>query len=277
MNLKEKARIVEAAEAAYLAASFSAAPPEVAQVLGMKVYQMWGGVASLMLNDPTNGFWSRVIGIGIDRSISIDFLEAIDSLYLANGFAEDGGHQITLQISPVAKPDDYEAVLEFNGYHRGHTWTKLLRELHDIPDGDTDLHIRELDREDVPEYGRVYWEGFGIVHPQFADWMNAQLGLPDWKMYGAFDGPKMVAVSAMYARGDVACLSGSTTLPFYRKRGAQSAMMVARLKAAAEMDLSWASTETRSETTDYSNTSLRNMNRMGFEVLYERFNWLKKF
>jgi hypothetical protein len=277
MNLKEKARIVEAAEAAYLAASFSAAPPEIAKELGMKVFQMWGGVASLMLNDPTNGFWSRIVGIGIDRSISIDFLEAIDSLYIANGYANTGGHKITLQISPIAKPEDYEGVLEFNGYKRGHTWVKLLRELHDIPDADTDLHIRELDREDVPEYGRVYWEGFGLAFPPFTDWMNAHVGLSDWKMYGAFDGPKLVAVSAMYARGDVACLSGSTTLPFYRKRGAQSAMMVARLKAAAEMDLSWASTETGSETIDRPNSSLHNMNRMGFEVLYERYNWLKKF
>ena len=85
MNQKEKARIVESAEAAYLAATFAAAPADVAAELGMTVFQMWGGVAAIMANDPSGGFWSRTLGIGIDRPISTDFLEAIDSLYLANG------------------------------------------------------------------------------------------------------------------------------------------------------------------------------------------------
>ena len=81
----------------------------------------------------------------------------------------------------------------------------------------------------------------------------------------------------MYLRGDVACLSGASTLEAYRGRGAQSALMVARLNAAAEMDLSWASTETASEADGAPNHSLRNMQRLGFEVVYERYNWRKAY
>ena len=272
MNQKEKARIVESAEAAYLAATFAAAPADVAAELGMKVFQMWGGVAGIMANDPSGGFWSRTIGIGIDRPISTDFLEAIDSLYLANG-----GKSNLLQISPIAQPINWEDLVEAAGYTRGRTWVKLLRELNDLPEVESSLTVRELGVEDAPLYGKTYWAGFGMTHPVFEKWMNGHLGREDWRHFGAFDGKTMVGVGAMYLRGDVACLSGASTLESYRGRGAQSALMVARLAAAAEMELSWASTETASETDDSPNHSLRNMQRLGFEVVYERYNWRKAY
>ncbi len=272
MTLREKARIVESAEAAYLAASFGNASPEVAEALGMKAFQMWGGVATIMANDPTGGFWSRCIGMGIDREISTDLLEALDSLYLMSD-----GKSICFQVSPIAQPVNYEDVLEANGYVRGRTWEKLLRELHDVPEVETYLEIKELGVEHAPEYGEVCCATFGMPGPHLVAWVNDHLGKPDWRAFGAFDGAKMVGVGAMYARGDVACLVSGATLPEYRGRGAQSAIMVARLNAAAEMELSWASTETGSETADSPNPSLHNMERLGFEVVYQRYNWIKSF
>ena len=272
LNQKEKARIVEAAEAAYLAASFSLAPADVAKELGMKVFQVWGGVASLMANDPTGGFWSRVIGIGIVRPISVDFLEAIESLYITNGCKV-----ATVQVSPLAQPENFEDLLSAAGFVKGHSWIKLLRELNDIPDVESDLEVREIETSAGDEYGRVYWDGFGLPDPTLQKWMSAHVGKPDWKIYGAFDGATMVGVGALYLRGDVACLSGAATLESHRNRGAQSALMVARLRAASELDLSWASTETGSESEGEPNPSLHNMRRLGFEEVYQRYNWVKRY
>jgi hypothetical protein len=259
MNTKEKARIVESAEAAHLAAIFDAATPEVRENLGMRIYQVWGGVASIMKHDPTGGYMSRIVGIGIDRPITLDFLEAIDALYISN--AADSA---ILQISPMAQPSDFEELISGEGFIPWWGSLKFLRELHDIPTVHTEFAIREIGPHHAQEFGHIYWEGFGYTNPSLVQLMANEVGRPDWKIFGAFHDKKIIAVASMYARGDVACLSGSTTLPEYRHHGAQTALLAARLKVAAKMDLSWASAEAPVDNPETSDVAEEVLRHMGF-------------
>jgi GNAT superfamily N-acetyltransferase len=272
MELKEKARIVESAEAALLAATFAAAPAVVIQGLGMKIFQLWGGVASIMVDDPTDGYCSRIIGMGIDRPITKDFLEAIDSLYISNN-----GANAILQVSPIASPADFSQLIEADGYKKWFSVSKFLRELNDIPESETKLKVRELTVADANNYSRVYWAGFGISNPHFILWGASLFHQPDWRFFGVFEDNGLVGVAPMYVRGDVVCLPGASVLEGYRNRGGHSALMVARLQAAFEMDLSWASSETFTQTLDRPNLAIHNLKRLGFEEVYERESWIKNF
>jgi GNAT superfamily N-acetyltransferase len=85
---------------------------------------------------------------------------------------------------------------------------------------------------------------------------------PDW------------ASTAGFANGECADMLGGATLPQERGRGAQSALLTARARAAQAAGCRWLVAETGAEDPGDHNTSLRNLRRTGFEPLYERTTWL---
>jgi GNAT superfamily N-acetyltransferase len=271
MNLKDKARIVELAEAECLADGFAAAPAVVAKDLGMSVERIGGGVATIMRNDPTGGFWSRVIGLGVEQPITDDVVEEVIDLYSRHAMPTT-----LLQIGPAAEPEDWEDIVTRHGFTAGGGWVKMLRDASPPPPVDTDLRIRTLGASDATDYGSVYWEGFGFPDPRFKAWMTGGVGRRGWVHFGAYDGDTIVAVAATFHWQGIACLYGAATLPSHRNRGGQSALMAARLIEAAAHGDRWVSTETGTETDEDPNPSLHNMRRMGFKEVYVRRNWIRR-
>ena len=100
------------------------------------------------------------------------------------------------------------------------------------------------------------------------------VGTPAWKHYFAYKGDKPVACGATFLRGEYASLAFAATLPEYRGLGAQSALITRRLRDAATAGCKWMMTETAQETADRSVPSFRNMLRFGFQVAYERPNYI---
>jgi hypothetical protein len=214
MNLKDKARIVELAEAECLADGFAAAPAVVAKDLGMSVERIGGGVATIMRNDPTGGFWSRVIGLGVEQPITDDVVEEVIDLYSRHAMPTT-----LLQIGPAAEPEDWEDIVTRHGFTAGGGWVKMLRDASPPPPVDTDLRIRTLGASDATDYGSVYWEGFGFPDPRFKAWMTGGVGRRGWVHFGAYDGDTIVAVAATFHWQGIACLrSRDTSQPSQSRR-----------------------------------------------------------
>jgi ribosomal protein S18 acetylase RimI-like enzyme len=94
-------------------------------------------------------------------------------------------------------------------------------------------------------------------------------GAPDYRGYAAWDGGKMVGVAGLLVHGDIGHLSTAGTLPEYRGRGVQSALIALRAREAAAAGCKWLVTETGAG----PGTSLNNMLRAGFKPLYDPRNW----
>jgi GNAT superfamily N-acetyltransferase len=84
------------------------------------------------------------------------------------------------------------------------------------------------------------------------------------------DGVAAGGASAAYADG-VAALTGASTLPAYRRRGIQSALLAQRLADAAD-----AGCDIATVTTSPATKSQQNAQRQGFELLYTRAVLLKQ-
>ena len=268
MEERELSELAERVEADYMAAMFELAPPSVQDALGMEYLRLGGGVATAMTNDPTGAFWSRAVGLGWQQPITD---EVVDQVCALN--ARHQVHQVWFQVSPLA-PGEWESVLEAHGFVPGRTWVKFIRDTSPPAEVYTRLDVRELGHADADEYARVYWQGFGVQSELFEAWVRAQVGRPALRTFGAFEGDVMVGCAALYLDGEMGGLMGAATLPEHRGKGAQSALMAARLRAAARSGCRWVSTETGSETPDDPNPSLHNMRRMGFVEMYERRNWI---
>ncbi len=139
----------------------------------------------------------------------------------------------------------------------------------------TDLRITRLDPTEARAYGDVMIEAFEMpTDSALPAWCASQLGIPGFQMYGAWDGDVLAATASLYTANGIGTLAGAATLPEYRGRGAQSALMAIRVTDAAALGCAWITAETGTETPEEPNPSLHNMRHIGLVELYERRNWL---
>src|SRR5690606_18183489 len=87
------------------------------------------------------------------------------------------------------------------------------------------------------------------------------------------DGDRIVAGAALYMEGTTASLHSAATSATHRGRGAQSALISARIEAARAAGARWVVTETAVPAPGTRNPSTENMRRAGLEVSYVRPNW----
>jgi hypothetical protein len=271
MDAEQKALLsqpAELTEAEFSVDLFAEASDSLSQRLGLDYLRIGGGVATLMSNDPTGFYWSRVLGLGWEEPITDDMVTEIVNWYRAKG-----GSSVIFQVSPLVPQGDWETVLEAAGFTAGGSWVKCIRDISPPQAASTDLKIRRLTEEDGQRYAEVYWAGFEFENPLFIEWMSRQPKMDHWRTFGAFDGDELAAVGALFLNGDIGGMSGAATLPAFRNRGAQGALIAARVEAAALEGCQWVVSETGAETEDNPNPSLHNLHRHGFTELYDRRNW----
>ena len=90
----------------------------------------------------------------------------------------------------------------------------------------------------------------------------------------AYDGGQPAGAGALYVDGGVGWLGLGATLPEYRGRGAQSAILAARIEDARRQGCATVVTETGELADDRPSSSYRNILRFGFEEAYLRPNYL---
>jgi hypothetical protein len=224
-----------------------------------------------MANDPTGGFWSRVIGLGIDEPVTGEVVDEAISFG-----REHGAAGLVFQIAPEAD-GDWESLLRDRGVTPSSCWVKFAAAAAPREDVETDLRVDRVGPEHGEEFARVMCTGFQMpLDSALPGWFARapRWGEAGFTTYGAWDGDDLVATATLFVRGEIGTLSGAATLPSHRGRGAQGALMVRRINDAVAAGCAWVTCETGAETPENPNPSLHNMRRMGLTELYERRNWI---
>ena len=140
------------------------------------------------------------------------------------------------------------------------TFLSVAPTLHALPKKQ-DMEIRELAPHDLSDFSSA----FLAVYPQspaveeaVRTCLQAQYSQPEWRCYLACIVGTVAAFGAMYIHNGMAALISAATLPQFRRRGCQMALLTRRLADAAELgcDLAWSHAVCGS-------TSQRNMERQG--------------
>lgn len=271
MDRLAAARATELGEAEFMYRMFATADDATRSALGLAQARVAGGEVTVMANDPTGGFWSRAIGLGITEPVTAEVLDStID-------FArEHHAAGIVFQIAPLVD-GCWEQLLEDRGATPSATWVKFAGGPTLAPAATTDLRIDVLGPEHATDFARVMCVGFGMpMDSPLPGWFS---GLPaqraaGFTTYGAWNGDDLVAAATLFVANGIGTLSGAATLPEHRGRGAQGALMARRMRDGASLGCQWLTSETGSETVENPNPSLHNMRRMGLTELYERRNWV---
>jgi GNAT superfamily N-acetyltransferase len=108
--------------------------------------------------------------------------------------------------------------------------------------------------------------------PVVGDWLAALPGRPRWLCFVGFDGDAPAAAGALFIDGACAWLGIGATVGSHRKRGAQSALLAARINVAIASGCTLLTTETGIPDGGEPAPSYANIQRAGFAVAYPRPN-----
>lgn len=186
---------------------------------------------------------------------------------LIDEFAAAGVKRFFIWLSPGPDMDAVRRWLAETGFVPRVQWTRyptLVRETLEPPPFRSDLVVREARSSDL-----------AAAHAAVGDMMwgeyERSFGQDGFSHFMAFDGTRPVAIAALAVFEQLGYLTLATTAEGDRKRGAQSALIAARIAKARALGCTVVVTETLT----MLEHSLRNLERAGFRVAYEKevYEW----
>lgn len=249
------------------AAVYHAAPTALGESGGI-VHEIVNGMDCYAVRDhPKSIQWNHAVGLGRKSAASETDVDAVCEFFDLHGV------QGAIAVTPDARPSDLSELLAARGFVPGYGWRKFVRDLSDPPQSNSDLRIEKIDHAYGPAFGMMQVVGFST--PQwFGGWLAEIPGLENWHCFMAFDAETPAATGALYVEGDTGWLTFGATLPDFRRRGAQSALLSRRIRYAGELGCALLVTET-GEDPNEPEPSYRNILRAGFEKAYLRPNYVR--
>ncbi|MDX6476907.1 MAG: hypothetical protein QOH95_2418 [Gaiellaceae bacterium] len=190
----------------------------------------------------------------LNRAIVLS--DAVDLDAIGDWF--DGPHHIATRDEALKRD------LERRGYEPARTWMKFERDASPAPQHESQLQVEET--TDAKVFGQ-------LLANDPASPMAAMVGAPGWHCFvGRIEG-EPAATGVLYVDGTTAWIGVGFTRPEFRRRGAQSALLAARVEAARALGATAMTTETGELLPDQPASSYNNILRAGFREAYLRPNW----
>jgi ribosomal protein S18 acetylase RimI-like enzyme len=226
-------------------------------------YEPFGGGHMIFagLNSPIG----HAAGFGFEAAITAADLDSLEAFYKSH----DAPAQ--LDLCPLTDPSVLELVSK-----RHYALAELNNVLYcalnsaistDVP---PDVHIRRGKAEEAALFSQIVARSFfdNSGPPDgFADMLSPLFAFPEALTYLALvDGtPVAAAAGRIIPEHRICALFGAGTLPEFRNRGIQTALLRTRLKAASQAGCEYAVVITRGGT-----ISERNCLRLGFRIAYSK-------
>ncbi|MFF3398765.1 GNAT family N-acetyltransferase [Streptomyces sp. NPDC002659] len=267
--------VAEQSEAEALFRFETEASETVRTALGMSAARIGGGVVLSMREDTTH-FWSKALGFGVTTPVTAELISEVCDFYRA-----ERTPQAVIQIAPAFLPEEWPDMCQREGIVPDSSWVKLacptdeaLARADALDLSPDRISVAPLEAGRAPEWGTVMMRAFGMPVEQYAEMGAATATRPGWHPFAAWLDGEIVGTGTLYVRGETAQLFAGAVLPHARRRGGQTALLAARARVAQELGCRLLIAETGAEAPGTHNSSLHNMLRLGFQVAYERRNWL---
>jgi len=211
----------------------------------VRLERVGGAVAALCPARPDLDFVNRIHGVE-----DVEELGPLEALYAAEGLRP----WVELPEGPAPA-----------GWERLDPVWVLSGPAASLADGS----VREVGPDEADRFAATFCDGNEAppaARPPVARWA----GQPGWRLYLAeLDG--IPAAAALLVTGDaMGCLAGASTLPAFRGRGCQTALIRRRISDAAAAGCREVCALTASR------VSRRNLERCGLELAYTKIAWRKR-
>ncbi len=223
------------------------AAPEIAEVAEI------GGATCLVVR----GLGSRMLNRAVDLA-STDALDEIAAFY--------GDEPWWVSDSHGLGPE-----LEDRGFVRDYGWMKFSRGVSPRR-ARSELDVRRVDAGRAEDFARVVVEAYGL--PDWTAPLAANVvGRGGWSCYVAYADGEPAGAGALFVHDRLGWLGFAGTREQYRGRGAQSAILAARIEEARRQGCTIVTTETGELQEGRPSSSYRNIVRAGFREAGVRPNY----
>lgn len=202
----------------------------------------------------------------VKGTLDADQLEAIVKFY------EERERSFEFHISPVHIDSHTLNQLARMGFYQSgfHAtmYAKATVRTVELPPG---LLVRELREDEFITYAAIHCEATGLSldgQPYVAENNRILAVRPGWRYYIAYCDDQPAAVAVMYTKGRSASCTFAATLPAYRGRGLQTALLNRRIHDAYTEGC-----EIVVGQCAYGSGSHANMERAGMRLGYSRATW----
>lgn len=208
---------------------------------------------------------THALGLGLDGPVAERDIERVEEFYLSRGAG------VELVLCPLADPSllDVLGVRAYRLKEMENVLVKPLAALEPAPAPPAGVTVRRAELADADVAAQTVAGAFlegKEIGPDALELFTLVFHTPLAANFLAFVDGEAAAGAMLAAHGGVAAFFGAGTLPPFRGRGLQTALLNARLKFAAAEGCDLAVVTTRPGT-----TSQRNAERLGFRVIYTRF------
>ena len=216
---------------------------------------------------------NRVIGLGLSGTIDRQVLHQIIHFYKAAG-----SKRFFIQLPPALVADKTQNLLFGEGFKLHNHWTKLYRRV-ESPEFSADdaLSIRQIDKGEADNYGQLIFMSFDWEDTRLAALLASTVGAAGYSHYIVSWQGKDIAAGALFVDGKMASMAFAGTLASFRGKGAQRLLLRTRMQKAWELGAKIITAETAEHKDEKPVTSYLNMIKAGFDIAYQRQNWLFEF
>jgi GNAT superfamily N-acetyltransferase len=213
---------------------------------------------------------TQTFGFGLFAPPSADTLDAIERFY------DERHAPVCQEVCPLADPSHLE-LLGARRYRPIELSTVLYRETNEVVTAAsaspavTRVAARLIAAEESSVWARTFadgWRDEAGVSDLIEPLAHVSASRADARLFLVEEAGRAIAAGSLAMTGGVALLSGASTVPAARGRGAQSALMAARLAYAAQQGCDIAMVVALP-----GSGSQRNAERNGFRIAYTRTKW----
>jgi GNAT superfamily N-acetyltransferase len=260
--------LAEAVEQAAWRDAIAATPAALLNACGIHASEI-GDAMVLASPHSESLMFNRTIGLG-ERKPATD--ETIDRI--VERYRQLGARQFIVHAGAYALPMRLGRKLQQFGlqpYRR--SWVKLIRPAVPVPKPDTDMTVRKAHLADASTVASIVGPAFDLTQGE-AEIIAHLIGRPRWRVFLAELDGEAAGVGGMFIDGNMAHLAFAATRPQLRGRGAQRAVLHARIAAAIAAGCDFIATETGFPlTADEPSPSYHNMLWANFRPLSIRDNY----
>ena len=261
-NLSKKLELTEAnANANFVNARAKMQASSGAEWINVNgTYALFDGITSPL---------TQTFGLGLYSDVTHDDLEMIEK------FFQTHGAMVFHEVSPMADPAHLTMLHE-----RGYIPVELTSVMYKTLTQDNVIHhpvnlmlaVKQLPKGEEDKWARVAAQGWSTEMEGLSDFIyqlssiaaNSDNAFP---FYAELDS-KMISTGMLNIHNDVAILAGASTIPEGRNRGAQNALLNARLNYAANHGCTLAMM-----CASPGSQSQKNAEKNGFRIAYTRTKW----
>lgn len=267
MEARDVALLVEFSEARAYTSLIQAAPQPFLDSHGLRAVRLGSAVAIVAGSVTSTLNMNRVIGLGVAEPATETLVDHIVGIY--------GQHELAfgIEIGPFAQPVELAGWLRSRRIRRGFPTAIHYRPAEPIEIRESPPSVVRAASSDRGAVADICCSVFGM--PEVAHALIAGTAdIPEWRQWLVYSGDRPIAAALSFVRDGVGWLGWDATLPDFRGRGAQAALIAHRVNDAVAAGCKYVTTETAVNTAQSADPSYRNYERLGFAFAYERFTYI---